>query len=80
MIDWSDAEANGLQKAVRDTTVANGLLKGYQVAIHWSTSYQRVADKLCRTATIVATIIGSTYNCSVMSAKQTIEGQVFMSR
>ena len=47
VIDWSDAEANGLQKAVGDT-VANGLLKGCQV--HWARSYQRVADKVCRTA------------------------------
>ena len=30
MIDWSDAEANGLRKAVGDI-VANRLLKGCQV-------------------------------------------------
>ena len=47
VIDWSDAEANGLRKAVGDI-VANRLLKGCQV--HWARSYQRVADKVCRTA------------------------------
>ena len=46
VIDWSDAEANGLRKAVGDI-VANRLLKGCQV--HWSRSYQRVAEKVCRT-------------------------------
>ena len=47
VIDWSDAEANGLRKAVGDI-VANRLLKGCQV--HWARSYQRVAGKVCRTA------------------------------
>ena len=47
VIDWSDAEASGLRKAV-GATMANGLLRGCQV--NWARSYQRVADKVCRTA------------------------------
>ena len=43
----SDAEANGPCKAVGDI-VANRLLKGCQV--HWAKSYQRVPDKVYRTA------------------------------
>ena len=47
VIDWSNAEASGLQKAVRNT-MANGLLRGSQV--HWARSSQRVADKVCSIA------------------------------
>ena len=39
VIDWSDAEADGLRKAVGDI-VANRLLKGCQV--YWARSYQRL--------------------------------------
>ena len=45
VIDWSDAEADGLRIAVGAET-ANLLLKGCKV--HWIRSYQRVADKVCK--------------------------------
>ena len=45
MVDWSDAEAQGLRDAVGEE-LANQLLKGCQV--HWMRSYQRVADKVCK--------------------------------
>lgn len=45
IIDWSDAEADGLQLAVGEE-MANTLLKGCKV--HWIRSYQRVADKVCK--------------------------------
>ena len=44
VVDWSDAEAQGLRDAVGEE-LANQLLKGCQV--HWMRSYQRVADKVC---------------------------------
>ena len=53
MIDWSDAEASGLRKAV-GAIMANGLLRGCQV--HWARPYQRVADKVCRTASLTHTL------------------------
>ena len=44
VIDWCDAEINGLGKAVgRETAVK--LLKG--CSIHWSWSWQRVKDRIC---------------------------------
>ena len=45
VIDWSDAEAEGLRLAVGKET-ANVLLKGCKV--HWIRSYQRVAEKVCK--------------------------------
>ena len=41
LIDWSDAEANGLLKAV-GKTVAENLLK--KCKVHWIRSCQRVAE------------------------------------
>ena len=45
VVDWSNAEADGLRLAVGDET-ANLRLKGCKV--HWVRSYQRVADKVCK--------------------------------
>ena len=45
VIDWNDAEAEGLRLAVGKET-ANVLLKGCKV--HWIRSYQRVAEKVCK--------------------------------
>ena len=45
MIDWSDAEAQGLRDAVGEE-LANQLLKGCQV--HWMRSFHRIADKVCK--------------------------------
>ena len=45
IIDWSDAEAEGLRLAVGEE-IANLLLKGCKV--HWIRSYKRVADKVCK--------------------------------
>ena len=45
VIDWSDAEADGLRLAVGKET-AHLLLKGCKV--HWIQSYQRVAEKICK--------------------------------
>ena len=44
VIDWSDAEAQGLRDAVGEE-LANQLLKGCQV--HWMRSFHRIADKVC---------------------------------
>ena len=43
IIDWNDAEADGLRLAVGEE-MANTLLKGCKV--YWIRSYQRVADKV----------------------------------
>lgn len=43
LVDWSDAEANGLKQAVGKET-AEKLLKGCMV--HWNRSCQRVAEKV----------------------------------
>ena len=45
IIDWNDAEADGLLLAVGEE-MANTLLKGCKV--HWIRSYQGVADKVCK--------------------------------
>ena len=44
VIDRGGTEANEIQMYVGNT-VANSLLK-----VHWATSYQRVADKVCKIA------------------------------
>ena len=43
IIDWSDTEAKGLRELLGDN-VADKVLKGCNV--HWTRSYQRVADKV----------------------------------
>ena len=43
LIDWSDAEANGLKHAV-GKELAENLLKGCKV--HWNRSCQRIADRI----------------------------------
>ena len=43
IVDWSDTEAKGLRKVVRNK-VADKVLKGCN--IHWTRSYQRVAEKV----------------------------------
>jgi hypothetical protein len=75
VIDWSDAEACGLRKAIGDT-VANSLLRGCQV--HWSRSYQRVADKACRTAEEkkVYNTVASRIPCSKSKASVLLHFQV----
>ena len=45
VVDWSDAEAQGLREAVGEE-LGNQLLKGCQV--HWMRSYQRIPDKVCK--------------------------------
>ena len=45
VIDWSDAEAQGLRDAVGEE-LANQLLKGCQVL--WMRSFNRIADKVCK--------------------------------
>ena len=45
VVDWSDAEANGLRDAV-GSEAANKLLKGCQV--HWIRSYQRAGEQVVK--------------------------------
>ena len=55
VIDWCDAEINGLGKAVgKDTAVK--LLKGYCNSVHWIRSWQRVRDRV-RSSIVVIPLV-----------------------
>ena len=45
VVDWSDAQCNGLRLAL-GKELADKLLRGCEV--HWNRSYQRVSEKVCK--------------------------------
>ena len=45
VVDWSDAQCNGLRLAL-GKELADELLRGCEV--HWNRSYQRVSEKVCK--------------------------------